>query len=136
MEWFIKKNATLPTLKVQLTQNGRSQYLNNMSMLGESNVYFSMIDTETGIPKISTKLSVVTTGLTSSGNIEYYTHYQFTKRDTKKVGRYLGEFMVVNNDGVLFQPIVDKLYVNIIDSFAIDDVDFEDNYTISFPCCD
>jgi len=136
MEWFIKKNATLPTLKVQLTQNGRSQYLNNMSMLSESNVYFSMIDTETGIPKISTKLAVVTTGLTSSGNIEYYTHYQFTKRDTKKVGRFLGEFMVVNNDGVLFQPIVDKLYVNITDSFAIDDVDFEDNYTISFPCCD
>jgi hypothetical protein len=135
MEWFIKKNATLPTLKVKVNKDGRSQYVNNMSMLGESNVYFSMTDTETGIPKISTKSAVVTTGLTSSGNIEYYTYYQFTKRETKKVGRFLAEFMVVNNDGVLYQPIVDKLYINITDSFAIDDVDFEDDYTISFPCC-
>ena len=136
MEWFIKKNATLPVLRVQLTQNGRSQYVNNMSMLGEPNVFFSMTDTETQIPKILTKPAVVTTGLTSSGNIEYYAHYQFTKRDTKKVGRFLAEFVVSNSDGVLYQPIVDQLYVNITDSFAIDDVEFKDNYTINFPCCD
>jgi len=52
------------------------------------------------------------------------------------VGRFLAEFVVSNSDGVLYQPIVDQLYVNITDSFAIDDVSFDDNYTISFPCCD
>jgi chlorite dismutase len=136
MEWFIKKNATLPVIKVKLSQNGRSDYMKTMSSLGESDVYFSMTDTETGIPKISSVLATVESGLTEDGQIEYFTYYQFKKNQTKKVGRFLGEFMVVNNDGVLYQPIADKLYVNITDSFAIDDVDFEDNYTISFPCCD
>jgi len=84
MEWFIKKNATLPVLRVQLTQNGRSQYMNNMSMLGEPNVFFSMTDTETRIPKILTKPAVVTTGLTSSGNIEYYTTINLQKEIQKK----------------------------------------------------
>lgn len=136
MEWFIKKNATLPVVKVKLSQNGRSDYMKTMSKLGDSVVYFSMTDSESGIPKISSTPAIVETGITDNGEIEYYTYYQFKKNQTKKVGRFSAEFMVANTDGVLFLPITEKIYVNIIESFAIDDVRFSSNYEIEFPCCD
>jgi hypothetical protein len=136
MEWFIKKNATLPVIKVKLSQNGRSDYMKTMSSLGESDVYFSMTDTETGIPKISSVLATVESGLTEDGQIEYFTYYQFKKNQTKKIGRFSAEFMIKNSDGTLFLPTTEKIYVNIIESFAIDDVRFSSNYEIEFPCCD
>jgi len=136
MEWFIKKNATLPVIKVKFSQNGRSQYLNTMSILGESNVFFSMTDVETGIPKISSVQANVLTGLTEDGQLEYFTYYQFKKNQTKKVGRYSAEFLVTNSHGNLYMPITDSVFINIIDSFAIDDVNFSSNYEIEFPCCD
>ncbi len=136
MEWFIKKNATLPVIKVKLSQNGRSDYMKTMSILGESEVYFSMTDSETGIPKISTVSASTESGLTEDGQVEYYTYYQFKKNQTKKLGRFVGEFMVKNTDGTLFLPTTEKIYINIIESFAIDDVNFTSNYEIEFPCCD
>ena len=136
MEWFIKKNATLPVIKVKLSQNGRSDYMNTMSILGESEVYFSMVNEETGIPKITSVSATVESGLTEDGQIEYFTYYQFKKNQTKNVGRFLGEFMVKNTDGVLFMPITERVYINVIDSFAIDDTAFSSNYEMEFPCCD
>jgi hypothetical protein len=136
MEWFIKKNATLPTLKVKVNKDGRSDFEKGYSDLSESSVFFSMINTETQIPKISTKSATVVGEVNNEGDTEYYVYYQFTKRDTAKEGRFSAEFMIVSSDGVIYLPINDKLYVNILDSFAIDDVEFKDNYTISFPCCD
>ena len=136
MEWFIKKNATLPTLKVKVVKDGRSDFEKGSTDMLDSSVYFSMIDTVTQIPKISTKSATVVGEVNNEGDTEYYAYYQFTKRDTNKEGRFSAEFMIVNSDGVIYLPINDKLYVNILDSFAIDDVSFEDNYTISFPCCD
>ena len=110
--------------------------MNNMSILSESEVYFSMTDAETGIPKISSVSATTESGLTEDGQIEYFVYYQFKKNQTKKLGRYYAEFMVKNSDGVLFIPITDKIYINVIDSFAIDDVGFSSNYEIEFPCCD
>ena len=136
MEWFIKKNSTLPVIKVKLSKNGRSDFMKTMSVLSESEVYFSMVDVETNIPKISSLLATVESGLTEDGQIEYFTYYQFKKNQTKKIGRFSAEFMVVNADGVLFLPITEKIYVNIIESFAIDDVRFSSNYEMEFPCCD
>jgi chlorite dismutase len=136
MEWFIKKNATLPVIKVKLSQNGRSDFMKTMSVLSESEVYFSMIDVETNIPKISSVLATVESGLTEDGQIEYFTYYQFKKNQTKKVGRFSAEFMIKNVDGTLFLPTTEKIYVNIIESFAIDDVGFNSTYEMEFPCCD
>ena len=53
MEFYIKKNATLPVLKMQVVKDGRSGYLQLMQDLEVSIIYFTMIDVETGIPKIA-----------------------------------------------------------------------------------
>jgi hypothetical protein len=55
MEFFIKKNATLPLLKMQVVKDGRSDYNKMMDFIEESAIFFSMVNTETGIPKISTR---------------------------------------------------------------------------------
>ena len=55
MEFFIKKNATLPVLKMQVVKDGRSDYNNFMDLIETSSIIFSMVDVETGIPKIVSK---------------------------------------------------------------------------------
>jgi len=135
MEWFIKKNATLPILKVKLSQNGRSDFMKTMSILSESEVYFSMTDTDTGIPKISSVSAVIESALTEDNQIEYYTYYKFKKNQTKKIGRFSAQFMVKNSDGILYLPSNDSLFINIIDSFSLDETNFDNNYVIEFPCC-
>ena len=55
MEFYIKKNATLPVLKIQVVKDGRSDYNNFMDMIEQSAIFFSMVNTETGIPKITTR---------------------------------------------------------------------------------
>jgi hypothetical protein len=55
MEFFIKKGATLPVLKINVIKDGRSDYNRSMKFLSETDVFFSMVDTETNIPRITTR---------------------------------------------------------------------------------
>ena len=135
MEWFIKKNSTLPKLRVKVIKDGRSDFRKQYSELSGSTVFFSMIDTETLVPKISTKDALVTSETDNNGIIQYYLEFQFTKQNTKKEGRYFGEFMIKNSDGVIFLPLTEKLYINVIDSFGLDESSFVDNYNIDYSCC-
>jgi len=137
MDFFIKKNATLPLLKLQVVKDGRNDYDNMMDFIEESAIFFSMVNTETGIPKISTKPSgfVEKKLLDPNASPEYYVYYQFTPRDTNKPGRYEGQFLFRNDQGTLLLPIREKLYINVQDSFIADDMEWESCYVIEFPCC-
>lgn len=118
MEFFIKKNATLPVLKMQVVKDGRSDYMTFMETLEFSSIYFSMVDSQTGIPKIvSSPAYVVPLILEAGAPIEYYIYYQFTERDTNKPGRYQGQFLIKNDQGNLILPLREELYINIQDSF-------------------
>jgi hypothetical protein len=118
MEFFIRKNATLPVLKMQVVQDGRTGYLEIMESLESATIYFSMINTATGIPKIvSAPCYIVSLILADGAPTEYYIYYRFTSRDTNTPGRYTGQFLVKNNDGNLIMPIREDLYINIEDSF-------------------
>lgn len=137
MEFFIKKNATLPLLKMQVVKDGRSDYNNMMDFIEESAIFFSMVDTETGIPKISTRPAgfVEKTLLDPNASPEYYVYYQFTPRDTNRPGRYLGQFLFRNDQGTLVLPIREELYINVQESFVADDLPYDSCYVVDFPCC-
>jgi hypothetical protein len=137
MEFYIKKNATLPILKLQVVKDGRSDYNNFMSMIEESSIFFSMVNVETGIPKISTRPAgfVEKVQIDPNADPEYYIYYQFTPRDTNKVGRYEGQFLLRNTDGTLILPIRERLFINIQESFISEDLPYESCYVIDFPCC-
>ena len=55
MEFYIKKNSTLPIIKLQVVKDGRSEYNNFMKLIEVSSLFFSMVDIETGIPKITSR---------------------------------------------------------------------------------
>ena len=99
MDWFIKKNATLPLLKLSIIKDGRSEYNNFMKLIEVSSLFFSMVDIETGIPKITSRPAgfVEKTFIEPNAEPEYYLYYQFTNRDTSKVGRYEGQYQSEKN---------------------------------------
>jgi hypothetical protein len=137
MNFDIKKNATLPVLKLGVVKDGRSDYNNFMKQIEVSSLFFSMIDTETGVPKIMSRPAsyVEKTQLDPNAEPEYYIYYQFTNTDTNTVGQFEGQFMLKNNDGVLILPIREKLIINVHESFIADDLEYTTCYTSDFPCC-
>jgi hypothetical protein len=137
MEFFIKKNATLPLLKLQVVKNGRLDYNNFMSLIEQSALFFSMVDVESGVAKIVSRPAgfVEKTNVDPNAEKEYYLYYQFQNRDTNRVGRYEGQFMLRNSDGVLILPIREKLYINVQESFIADDLEYNSCYVSDFPCC-
>jgi len=125
MEFYIKKNATLPVLKMQVVKDGRSGYQQLMEDLALSTIFFTMIDVETGIPKIvSAPCSIVPLILPEGATPEYYIYYQFTSRDSNTPGRYQGQFLIKNDEGNLILPIREELYINVQESFISES-----------PCC-
>ena len=122
MEFYIKKEATLPLLKMQIVKDGRSDYHKFMDLIETSTILFSMIDADTGIPKFLSKPAgfVSKNFLNEAAPTEYYVYYQFTAKDTNKPGRYEGEFLLRNEQGNLIVPLREKLYITIQDSFISD----------------
>ena len=119
MEFFIKKNATLPVLKMQVVKDGRSEYQHFMDLLETSTIAFSMVDVATGIPKIASRPAYIVekTMLNEQAAPEYYIYFQFTARETNTPGRYQGEFILRSAEGNLILPIREELFINVQDSF-------------------
>lgn len=118
MEFFIRKEATLPLLKMQIVRDGRAGYIQFMESLELSTIYFTMINVETGIPKIvSAPCEIVSLILSEGAPTEYYIYFRFTSMDTDTPGRYQGQFLIKNEEGNLILPIREELYINIQDSF-------------------
>ena len=126
MEFFIKQNATLPVLKMQIVKDGRSDYVVFMDQLEVSTIYFSMINTANGIPKVvSAPANIVEKTFAEHGTpTEYYVYFQFTSTMTNTPGRYVGQFLIKNDEGNLILPIREELYINVQPSFISES-----------PCC-
>jgi len=126
MEFFIKQNATLPVLKMQIVKDGRSDYVVFMDQLEVSTIYFSMINTANGIPKVvSAPANIVEKTFAELGTpVEYYVYFQFTSTMTNTPGRYIGQFLIKNDEGNLILPIREELYINVQPSFISES-----------PCC-
>jgi hypothetical protein len=137
MEFFINKNATLPVLKMQVVKDGRSDYHSFMNLIEKSGIFFSMVNVETGIPKITSKAAGFVSKVFDDPNTptEYYIFYKFSKKDTQKTGRYEGQFLLKNDEGDLIIPIREKLYINVNDSLISDENCCSDQSYLT-PCPD
>ena len=103
---------------MQVVKDGRSGYLQLMQDLEVSTIFFTMIEVETGIPKIvSAPAEIVNLILPEGSDPEYYIYFKFTARDTNSPGRYQGQFLIKNDEGNLILPIREELYINVQDSF-------------------
>ena len=120
MEFFIRKNSTLPTLKVQIIKDGRLNFREFDHLISGSTISFSMWDENNNIPYIVKRPAHVEVDITDETN--YYVYYQFTSHETRKIGGYAGEFTISNEQGELNLPLREKLYVYIMDSISVPDL--------------
>jgi hypothetical protein len=119
---------------MQVVDDGRGDEFDSfMSFIETSSLYFSMMDVETGSYKIHLEPAgfVEKTQIEPNAKTEYYIYYKFPKKYTNKVGRYEGEFVLKNSDGTLILPIREKLYINIQESYGIEDADEVLNLNLS-----
>ena len=122
MEFFINKNSTLPKLKMELVNDGRNNFREFYEKVQNAVIKFTMYDVETNVKKIAnSKASIQLKDPNCSiggDKPEYYIVYKFTSTDTKKVGRYKGQFTItfLDGTGTLIAPIRDELYINVLDN--------------------
>lgn len=117
MEFFIRQGSDLPILKMAAVRDGRD---NSWEIFNEelinATIRFSMIEESTGIPKIlmGNAYIVEKTAVDVDSVKDYYIYYKWDSRDTKRAGRFVGEFVIINSMGELIAPIREILYINII----------------------
>ena len=120
--FFIKKNSTLPILKMKVINDGRFNYKDIFDRLENSGITFSMVDTSDGTYRVFNKAATLfpVDKISNEENEEFYIGYQFTTTDTKKVGCYTGEFKLdfLDDGSSLIVPIREDLIINIVDSFT------------------
>ena len=117
MEFNIGKNSTLPLLKMQINNDGKSSLDFANSIIEDSLIYFSMKDIKNGIPKIQNKKGGFVEKIFSEkdSKVEYYLYYKFSSFDTNTSGRYIGEFVLINESGNYILPLRENLYINVLD---------------------
>jgi hypothetical protein len=117
MEFFIQQNTTLPILKMDVVKDGRTDSAKEFySILDNANIRFSMKSENDGIQKIFMKPAYITEKqkINPDSPREYYIYYKWSKKDTSKKGRFIGEFLIELPNGELIGPIRENLYINII----------------------
>jgi hypothetical protein len=124
--FFIKKNSTLPEIKYPLIQHILQQYDITEDMLDNVCVTFSMVDADTGLYRVANAAA----NLLISDNrpefpdeTKYTLSYRFKLKDTRKSGRFLGEFVIdfLDNEagcGKIKFPIHGKINIVIDDSIT------------------
>jgi hypothetical protein len=160
MNFTIAQNSNLPILKLQVVKDGIEDYNSMMEFIERSSIFFSMVDTLTGIPKIYSKTArfVEKLGLDPNASPEYYIYYKFTTQDTNRVGRYEGQFVFIidtssgniltiltgatlnlNNinliAGTLVLPIREPLFINVVESNISNDLPYDNCYVLEYNCC-
>ena len=123
--FFIKKNSTLPIIKMKVVNDGRYDYKKIFDRLENAAITFSMVD-EKGTPRVYNQQGILidVENLTCPECEEFYIGYVFNAKDTKKVGCYKAEFRLdfLDDGSSLIVPIREDLYVNVIDSITNTDI--------------
>ena len=124
MEFFIRKNSTLPIIKVQIIKDGRVDFREFDELTNNSTITFSMRDEETNRYYVMNKAAqiMVKESNGDSPDIDYYVYYQLSSHETRKPGGYIGEFKITNNQGEITLPLREKLVINVRDSISIPDL--------------
>ena len=122
--FFIKKDSTLPDLKYHLTQKILQEYNITDDMLQNVAVTFSMIDADTGLYNIAivpADIEYIVLRPQYPDNFIYELSYRFKLYQTRKSGRYLGEFkldFLGEGCGKLTLPTDGQINIIISDSIT------------------
>lgn len=122
--FYIKKNSTLPTLRMELIEDGRHDFNKFHDSIQNATITFTMINVDNNITKVA-KAPCYIKKREDDGCIDKYVIcYDWKERDTKENGTFKGTFEIIFNPiksdtttypiGSLNMPIREELMVVII----------------------
>jgi len=126
--FFIKKDSTLPELQLPVNQRIMEKYDITADMLDNCAVTFSMIEKQSGLYRIANveaKLVISNDRPLFPDEVTYTLAYRFKRHNTRRAGRFLGEFKVDflgENCGNITLPIDTQIPIVISDSITKTDV--------------
>lgn len=100
-EFYIKQGSTLPTLRLELIYDGRSDFNKIWDAIQDSEITFTMTNIDNNIIKIANEEAYIQLKENNSCIEEYVICYDWKKRDTNTPGVYKGEFKIHFNGNIV-----------------------------------
>ena len=121
--FYIRQNSTLPTLRMELIEDGRRDFRKFHDSIQNSTITFTMVNIDTKITKVA-KAPCYIKMKEDDGCVEKYVIcYDWKPRDTKESGTFNGTFEInfgkIKSDdttypsGTLNMPIREELIIVI-----------------------
>ena len=124
MYFYIKQNSVLPTLRMELIEDGRHDFNKFHDAVQSADITFTMVNIDTNVTKVANAKAYIKLRENDDCTEQYVICYDWKARDTKEAGTYEGIFDInfngnIKNDeytypgGLLKMPIREKLYIVI-----------------------
>ena len=124
MYFFIKQGSVLPTLRMELIEDGRHDFGKFHEAIQDSEITFTMVNVDTNVTKVAKGKAYIKLRENDDCTEQYVICYDWKAHDTKEAGTYEGTFDInfngnIKNDsytypsGLLRMPIREKLYIVI-----------------------
>lgn len=123
MYHYMTKGSTLPTLRLELIEDGRHDFHKFHNAIQNATITFSMVNADTNITKVANGKCYIKKREGEGCEDEYVICYDWKKRDTNEVGLFKGqveiEFGGIKSDdetypmGTLIAPIREDLNIII-----------------------
>ena len=122
--FFIKQGSVLPTLRMELIEDGRHDFGKFHEAVQDSEIIFTMVNVDTNVTKVAKGKAYIKLRENDDCTEQYVICYDWKAHDTKEAGTYEGTFEInfngnIKNDsytypsGLLKMPIREKLYIVI-----------------------
>lgn len=123
--FIIKQHSNLPTLRMELINDGRNDFKKFFEMVQNCSITFSMKNMDTDVYKISNANAYIVPKSKDSAIEQYLICYDWKSRDTKEKGTFEGTFTLTFDGtlsseydeytkGELIMPIREKLIITIL----------------------
>ena len=123
--FFIKQGSTLPSLRMELIEDGRHDYNKLWECIQNADITFTMVNADTNVTKVAKAKAYIKLRENDDCTEQYVICYDWKARDTKEAGTYIGTFEItfngdIKNDeytypsGVLLTPIREQLMITIL----------------------
>ena len=121
---YITQNSTLPTLVMELIEDGRHNFNKFHEAIQGATITFTMVNVDTNVTKVAKGKAYIKLREGDDCTENYVICYDWKERDTKEAGTYKGVFEIVfdsslKNDeytypsGILNMPIREELMIVI-----------------------
>ena len=122
--FYIKQGSTLPTLRMEVIEDGRHTYNKLWECIQAADITFTMVNADTNVTKVAKGKAYIKLRENDDCTEQYVVCYDWKTHDTKEAGTYIGTFDIdfngnIKNDeytypkGLLKMPIREPLYIVI-----------------------